>query len=192
MEMDHLSLKLLPIRWHINYVKSPSTVWRKSHDPRLEQVRVKHQTEAFSNRAVRSDDFPFWIFSSTQSCAPLQDASRKFFFVSFMLLFPRAIPQAGYIKLGALRYGIRISNLNLSDYPQSNKPPALSTSTPSPLIMSPSSETISANAICDDRCCCCIGSASSKTRLPMSQSGEKKAFRLLQIMKEKKLTLRFG
>lgn len=101
-----------------------------------------------------------------------RESFHRFIYAS---LPPRAIPQAGYIKLGALRYGIRISNLNLSDYPQSNKTQALSTSTPSPLIMSPSSETISANAICNDRCCCCIGSASSKTRLPKSQSGEKEA-----------------
>lgn len=92
----------------------------------------------------------------------------------FLSLFSpfRSIPQAGYVKVGSLRYGIRISNLNLSNYPRSNKPQALSSSTPSSLIMSPSSGTISAKAICNDGCCC-IGSTSSKTRLPMSQSGER-------------------
>lgn len=97
-----------------------------------------------------------WKFSASQFSSPL-----------------RSIPQAGYIKVGALRYGIRISNLNIADYSQSNKPQPLSASPQSSLIMSPSSEPISAKAICSDGCCCCIGSASSKTRLPMSQSGER-------------------
>ncbi|CRL02246.1 CLUMA_CG015133, isoform A [Clunio marinus] len=84
----------------------------------------------------------------------------------------RAIPQAGYIKLGALRYGIRISNLNLSDYSSSNKPQMLSSSTQRSLIMSPSTETISAKAICNDGCCCCLSSKSSQTKLSLSQSAK--------------------
>jgi hypothetical protein len=103
--------------------------------------------------------------------APLNARRKSFSRFSFSDLACRAIPQAGYIKLGALRYGVRISNLNLSDYPQTNKPQDLSTETSPSLIMSPSSRSVSANAVCNDGCCC-IGTTSSKTRLPMAQPGE--------------------
>lgn len=102
----------------------------------------------------------------------------------------RTIPQAGYIKLGSIRYGAaRISNLNLQDYPlaptsspqqwkRSNKPALLSVEDKSSSIMSPSAAQKNAEnkakAICSDECCCCISSSStsSQTRLPILQSGE--------------------
>lgn len=130
----------------------------------------------FFNRLARlnSKKSSFFEFSLVRkSASRWGECESAFISVPLFSLFSpfRSIPPAGYVKVGSLRYGIRISNLNLSNYPRSNKPQALSTSTPSSLIMSPSSETISAKAICNDGCCC-IGSTSSKTRLPMSQSGE--------------------
>lgn len=100
--------------------------------------------------------------------------------LNFFSILIRSIPQAGYIKLGSIRYGIRITNLNLQDYPlqtstiRSNKPQILSAKAASSSIMSPSA-SINAKAICNDECCCCISSSStsSKTRLPISQSGER-------------------
>lgn len=115
----------------------------------------------------------FFLFEKflVRSCAPLRES---FFYISHRSFHCRAIPQAGYIRIGALRYGIRVSSLNLSDYSQStNKSQTLSPSTDSSLIMSPSSDTINPKTICDDECCCCIGSiGSSKTRVPVSQLGE--------------------
>ncbi|KAL7038622.1 hypothetical protein ACKWTF_009632 [Chironomus riparius] len=99
----------------------------------------------------------------------------------------RSIPPAGYIKLGALRYGIRLSKLNAIstnnknnnnsknvDNQSANKQHqhiAMPISTSTSLIMSPSSETTAATAavsaingksdFCNDGCCCCISSTSS-------------------------------
>lgn len=105
----------------------------------------------------------------------------------------RTIPQAGYIKLGSIRYGVQITNLNLQDYPlptslwttRSNKPAILSAETASSSIMSPSANN-NAKAICSDECCCCISSSStsSKTRLPISQSGERESRVRARMMNE--------
>lgn len=168
--MNERYTKLSLIRWHINYVKR-LPAWREKHASRMEQV----ESERFNwnyfleSRCLRRWFFLLKLFSSTQLCAPLRESFQNTSLFSFHF---RAIPQAGYIRIGALRYGIRVSSLDLSDYPQSNKSQTLSP-TNSSLIMSPSSETISAKAICDDGCCCCIGSTvTSKTRLPVFQSGE--------------------
>ncbi|KAG5680642.1 hypothetical protein PVAND_010136 [Polypedilum vanderplanki] len=95
----------------------------------------------------------------------------------------RSIPAAGYIKLGSLRYGIRLSKINSisasnksnniddnADNQSANKQQqqiTLPISTPTSLIMSPSSDTTTAAAIngksdfCNESCCCCISSSSS-------------------------------
>lgn len=116
---------------------------------------------------------------------------------SSSFLIHRAIPEAGYIKLGTLRYGVRISNPNLSDYSPTNKSRHSSLSSnsslgqPSSLIMSPSSGSTTTKSICNDNDdCCCIGGSgtglkiwqnnnqhanntTTKTRLPILNSGKK-------------------
>jgi hypothetical protein len=73
----------------------------------------------------------------------------------------RSIPPAGYIKLGALRYGIRnLSKLNTITTDSNESTNNKQMNVPTSLIMSPSDTVNVKNDYCNDGCCCCISASS--------------------------------